>query len=127
MNIVVLQGALSSAPQVRELASGSLMVSLEVTTRTADGAVASAPIAWFDPPEVPAFVPGDEVVVVGVVRRRFFRTAAGATQSRTEVVATEVMATAQRRKVRRTLRAAVAALGGDDLGPVPGKRLRSQP
>ena len=84
MNLVVLRGTLSSEPVDRQLASGSTVWSLEVTSRTADG-VCSAPVAWVDPPHPPHVGSGDEVVVIGQVRRRFFR-AGGATQSRTEVV-----------------------------------------
>ena len=46
---------------------------------------------------------GAEVVVVGSVRRRFFR-AGGATQSRTEVVAEQVVAARRGRDVRRPSR-----------------------
>ncbi|MEI8239241.1 MAG: hypothetical protein WCI22_07430 [Actinomycetota bacterium] len=101
MNIVVLRGCLSSVPQLRTLASGSVLWSLEVTTRSVDGAL-SVPVAWFDPPVVPAFAGGAEVVVVGTVRRRFFRTAVG-TQSRTEVVAVEVLPVTARKRVQRAI------------------------
>jgi single-strand DNA-binding protein len=116
MNHVLLRGRLSSAPQVRELASGSSLWSLELTTDTPDGAW-SVPVAWFDPPAVPLFVSGDEVVVVGAVRRRFFRTSTG-TQSRTEVVATEVVAAAAKRKVRAAVRRASQRLGAMADGEV---------
>ena len=110
MNIVYLQGRLSSEPVVRELASGSRLLSLEVTTDTDTGA-ASVPVAWFDPPAGPDWSAGTEVAVRGVVKRRFFRGAAG-TQSRTEVVATDVCATAKRRQAQRLLEQAQSALGG---------------
>jgi single-stranded DNA-binding protein len=106
MNIVVLRGSLSSAPQHRDLPSGSVVWTLEVTTSTPSGNL-SVPVALFDPPAPPEFVPGDAVVVVGEVRRRFFRTGA-ATQSRTEVVAAEVVgarpAARARKVVERALR-----------------------
>jgi single-stranded DNA-binding protein len=110
MNIVYLQGRLSSEPVVRDLASGSRLLSLEVTTDTDSGA-ASVPVAWFDPPAVPDWSVGTEVVVHGMVKRRFFRGAAG-TQSRTEVVAHDVCAITKRRQVQRLLEAAQTALGG---------------
>ena len=72
MNVVVLRGTLSSDPIDRTLASGSTIWSLEVTTRTEEGAF-SVPVAWADPPHPPRVTAGDEVVVVGQVRRRFFR------------------------------------------------------
>lgn len=114
MNVVVLQGVLSSAPVSRQLASGSVAVSLELST-PADGpghGVASVPVAWFDPPVDVAWEAGTELVVLGTVRRRFFRTG-GLTQSRTEVVAEQVAPAGRRRSVDKVLRAAGLKLGGD--------------
>ncbi len=109
MNIVVLQGTLSSEPVVRELRSGSVVWSFEVTTRDGDGAASSVPVSWFDPVVPPQWGPGDEVVVRGAVRRRFFRSAGG-TQSWTEVVAEVVLAAGERRKVARAMERARAVL-----------------
>ncbi len=106
MNIVVLRGHLSSDPVLRTLASGSVLVTLELTT-TVDGAAASVPVAWIDPLDMGALAAGDELVVTGVVRRRFFRSA-GATQSRTEVVATAVVGARKRRQVRAAVAKALA-------------------
>ncbi len=116
MNHVLLVGRLSSRPQQRSLASGSVLWSLELTTDTPDGAW-SVPVACFDPPSELGFDAGDEVVVVGAVRRRFFRSAGG-TQSRTEVVATDVVATSARRKVQRLLRREAQRLGAVAGGEV---------
>ncbi len=116
MNVVVLQGVLSSAPVARTLASGSVVVSLELST-VVEGATASVPVSWFDPPAEVVWGPGAELVVAGTVRRRFFRSG-GATQSRTEVVATEVVEAARRRPVHRILQRAVARLGELDSGAV---------
>ena len=91
-NLVVLRGVLSRDPEVRELPSGDALVAYDVTVRPEAPAgeaprAESVPVAWFDPPAAAtAMAAGDEVVVVGRVRRRFFR-AGGATASRTEVVA----------------------------------------
>lgn len=112
MNIVVLSGRLSSDPQRRELASGSVLWSLEVSTETVHG-VASVPVAWFDPRTEPDWSSGAEVVVAGEVRRRFFRGAAG-TQSRTEVVASDVVLLRQRARVGRLIDRARSALGAHD-------------
>ena len=109
LNAVVLCGRLSSAPLERQLPSGSTLWSLEVSTEVAEGTL-SVPVAWFDPPNAPTFEAGDEIVVVGTVRRRFFRTAAG-TQSRTEVLAAEVAGVRSRRKVQRALQALATTLG----------------
>ena len=48
MNVVIIRGTLSSAPVARTLASGTAMLSLEVST-IVDGATVSVPVAWFDP------------------------------------------------------------------------------
>lgn len=109
MNVVFLQGRLSSDPVLRELASGSRVLSLEVSTST-DAGAANVPVAWFDPPVLPDWGAGVDVVVRGVVKRRFFRGASG-TQSRTEVVAAEVCEVTKRRQVQRILERTVNALG----------------
>lgn len=113
-NMVVLCGRLSSEPQWRELASGSVLWTLEVTTPSERGA-ASVPVALFDPAVEPTFAEGDEVYVVGEVRRRFFKGANG-TQSRTEVVASEVVRASQRAKVRASLRRLADVMGRADGG-----------
>lgn len=105
MNIVVLRGSLSSAPQHRDLPSGSVVWTLEVTTPTESGNL-SVPVALFDPAVAPELAPGAEVVVVGEVRRRFFR-AGGSTQSRTEVVATEVVTARPAARARKVIERAL--------------------
>jgi len=117
MNIVVLEGALSSTPVTRQLASGSVVVSLEVTTDI-DGVSASVPVAWFDPPAEVAWDAGQQLVIAGSVRRRFFRTG-GITQSRTEVVAADIVEAGKRRQVQRVLRLAAEKRGGQ---PTPAVR-----
>jgi single-strand DNA-binding protein len=102
-NIVFLRGTVAGEPRSRDLPSGSVVIQYEVTTRDEAG-TASVPVAWFDPPKVAVerHRAGDEVVVVGAVRRRFFRSG-GVTQSRTEVVAERVLAARQRREIERAL------------------------
>jgi single-strand DNA-binding protein len=113
MNVAVLVGALSSAPELRTLASGDVLAQLQITTRT-DGTTRSVPVSLFDPPDwLRALEPGDEVVVLGSVHRRFFR-AGAVTASRTEVVADRVQRARDRRGRERLLRAAHGAL--DSLG-----------
>lgn len=111
MNVVVLQGTLSSDPVSRTLASGSALVSLELTT-VVEGGNVSVPVAWFDPPSEVTWAAGEALVVVGTVRRRFFRNG-GLTQSRTEVVATDILPVGKKRQVRAAL-AKVAAVCGPD-------------
>ena len=110
-NVAVVQGRLSGAPRRRDLPSGSVLVELDVTTR-GEGGSSSVPVAWFDPGAVAdSLQAGDEVVVVGYVRRRFFRSAA-TTQSRTEVVAQRVVGASKRAQVGRILDDVAAAIAG---------------
>lgn len=112
-NVAIVQGRLSGAPRRRELPSGSVLVELDVTTR-GDGGSSSVPVAWFDPGALAATLQeGDDVLIVGYVRRRFFRTAAAVTQSRTEVVAQRVVGAAKRAQVGRALGEVMAVIGGE--------------
>jgi len=97
-NVVILRGRLSRTPEHRVLASGSVLLTADVTVRPPEGQADTVPVVWFDPPErALRFDQGDDIVAVGRVRRRFFR-AGGATVSRTEVVvSTMVSARAQAR------------------------------
>lgn len=109
VNVAVLRGVLSSPPRARELASGTSITLLEVTTRVADG-VATVPVVVTDADaQVTTLTAGDEVVVVGRVARRYFR-AGGVTQSRTEVVAQRVVRASRKQAVGRALRTASIAL-----------------
>lgn len=88
LDLAVLVGTLSSDPVEQTLPSGSVLLRYEVTVR--DRAPAdTVPVAWVDPRRPPSLTVGDRVVVVGRVRRRFFR-AGGVTRSATEVLATSV-------------------------------------
>lgn len=108
VNVAVVCGTITSEPRVRELPSGGVVTNIEVTTERAAGRV-SVPIVVHDR-EV-RFGEGDVVVVTGHVARRFFR-AGGVTQSRTELVADQIVRASQRRRVERAIARAVAALDG---------------
>ena len=110
-NLAVVVGLLTRPPERRPLPSGDDVVALELSVRRSDGPAESVPVAWLGaPPAASAWSVGDEVLVVGRIRRRFFR-AGGATQSRTEVVATTAVPTRQAAKARRTVAAALADSG----------------
>ena len=110
MNVVLLLGTLSRDPETRELPSGDLLLSFDLTTRVGTEPADSAPVVWFEPPDsAPPLAAGDLVVVVGRVRRRFFR-AGGTTQSRTEVVATRVVPARRRAQVNKAIDEAVDVL-----------------
>ncbi len=107
-NLSLVVGDLSRPPELRELPSGDHLLALEVTVSPPAGARESVPVVWpAAPVAASVWQPGDRLLVVGRVRRRFFR-AGGVTQSRTEVVATSVTPTRRAATVRRAVRAAIA-------------------
>ncbi|MDQ1533955.1 MAG: single-strand DNA-binding protein [Actinomycetota bacterium] len=109
LNLAVVRGEVSSPPEVRVLPSEAVLVQLQVTTRL-ESETLSTPIAVWNPPAwVEELEPGTEIVVVGRIRRRFFR-AAGATASRVELEADVVARATDRRRVRAALRKVNAAL-----------------
>lgn len=109
MNVVLLQGVLSSEPRERTLASGSTLIAWEVTTPDGDQK-RSVPVVWFDPTRTVRMVgAGDEVVVLGSVRRRFFR-AGGATTSRTEVIGSRAALSRRPKRADQIRDAAVARI-----------------
>lgn len=108
MNVVLMSGTLSRNPESRALPSGDVLLSFDLTTRSGDEKAHSAPIVWFEPPGAGASLgEGDHVLVVGQVRRRWFR-AGGATQSRTEVVADRVVPTRHTKRSRAAFDHALA-------------------
>lgn len=107
-NVVLLRGTLTSDPVVRSLPAGGTVTQLELTTRVADRAT-SVPVVVHG--ESVGFVAGDAVVVTGHVSRRFFR-AGGVTQSRTEVVAAEVIKATRTRTIERAVEGVVDLLTG---------------
>jgi single-strand DNA-binding protein len=110
INLVVVAGVLARPARDVELPSGSRLLSLEVTVRRREGPAEPVPVAWFDAPAwATALDQGTDVVVLGRVRRRFFR-AGGTTQSRPEVVAERVVRGGARTRVRALLDEAAAAL-----------------
>jgi single-strand DNA-binding protein len=102
MNVVVLRGRLSRPPEHRELPSGDSLVAYEVTVEREGEKAESVPVVCFGESAASDLEPDTEVVVVGRVRRRFFR-AGGSTQSRTEVVADGVVPARYTKRVARLL------------------------
>lgn len=107
MNVTIIRGTLSRPPDTRVLPSGSTVVSYDVTVRPDDGPTETVPVSWFEPPVTASRLgEGDEVLVTGRVRRRFFR-AAGRTQSRTDVVADIVVRVSARVRAAKALQGAL--------------------
>jgi single-strand DNA-binding protein len=116
-NVVVLAGRLARPAERRELPSGDSMVAYQVTVVPTAGRAESVPVVWFGAPPSAADRDVDEnVVVIGRVRRRFFRSG-GVTQSRTEVVADTVLPARYSARVRTALAGAVARL--EEAGGAP--------
>jgi hypothetical protein len=115
VNLAVVRGHLSSAPEARTLPSGRELVVLQITTRPAAGAI-SVPVAMWDPPAwLVALDAGAELVAVGTVRRRFYR-AGATTASRVELEASLVGRATDRRRIdvaQRRIHEALEGLEGD--------------
>ncbi len=106
MNLVVLVGRLARPAEQRELPSGDRLVAYELTVARPGARAEGVPVVWLEAPPSAADHDVDELVlVIGRVRRRFFR-AGGATQSRTEVVADVVVPTRLAKRARAALAAA---------------------
>ena len=105
VNVSVLRGPISGAPEIRSLKSGRRIATLAVRTTAGDGRNTSVPVTMWDPPAwVETLASDDDVLVVGRVRRRFFRTGTGGSGARTDVEA-EVLAQARdRRRLTSSLR-----------------------
>jgi single-strand DNA-binding protein len=117
LNIVVLEGRLTRPAELRLLPSGDRLVALELSVAREGARAESVPVVWPEPPAAAASLDVDQVVVVvGRVRRRFFR-AAGLTQSRTEVVADVVVPARQAKRARTALAHAAALLEGAGAPP----------
>jgi len=109
-NMVALVGRLARPAEARELPSGDRLVAYEVTIARPGARAEGVPVVWLGAPASAADHDVDEtVVVVGRVRRRFYR-AGGATQSRTEVVADVVVPTRHTKRARAALDGARARL-----------------
>jgi hypothetical protein len=110
MNVVVLRGVASSDARRQSLPCGSQPLQIELTTCDDRGAT-TVPVAWFDAPASAKVSTGDERVVLGRVRRRFFRTG-NATTSRTEVLAERVVPASRATAASGMVERAIGLLGG---------------
>ncbi len=114
-NVVALVGRLARPAEWRELPSGDRLVAYEVTVERPGDKAEGVPVVWLGAPAAAAdHDVGERVVVVGRVRRRFFR-AGGSTQSRTEVVAETVVSARHGKRARGALERARGVLD-DALG-----------
>jgi single-strand DNA-binding protein len=94
--MAIIIGNLAKPAEVRSLPSGVSIANFDLVVPQVDGTPDTVPVALFDPPPETSeqWAPGEPLLVVGRVRRRFFRVGPS-TQSRTEVVAEKVVPISQ--------------------------------
>ena len=118
MNVCIIQGRLTRPPEQRVVGDDRTLVTYEVGVDRPEGGTESVPVIWEAAPAVAVDLDVDtEVVVVGRVRRRWFRSG-GATQSRTEVVAEGVV---PRRSAKRVAKLVGDALSAADQATSPSR------
>jgi single-strand DNA-binding protein len=110
VNLSVVCGPCSAAPEVRLLESGTRLATLAVRCPTGDERATSVPVTVWDPPAwVEALEPGDPVVVVGRLRRRFYQRPGGV-GARVDIEAELIGRARERRRVDAAVRKAETAL-----------------
>jgi len=113
LNLAVVRGPLSSAPDLRTLPSGTEVANLAIRTPV-EGTATSVPVTLWDPPAwIADLAAGDELLVLGAVRRRFYR-AGAATGSRVDVEASFVARPGKRQlgAFTRRIQASLGELAG---------------
>jgi single-strand DNA-binding protein len=112
-NLALLCGPCSGPAEIRVLESGTRLATLAVRCPTGAGAddpATSVPVTLWDPPAwVESLAAGDEVVVVGRMRRRFYQRPGGV-GSRVDVEADLVGRARDRRRIDAALRKVHEAL-----------------
>lgn len=110
LNLGVLCGECATPPEVRVLGSGSRLATFALRCPAGDGLATSVPVTAWDPPAwLETVPPGERLVVVGRLRRRFFQRPGGV-GSRVDVEAELVGRARDRRRVDTALRRAERAL-----------------
>jgi len=114
VNVSVLCGECSAPPEVRVLESGSRLATLALRCPAGDERATSVPVTVWDPPAwLETVDPGERLVVVGRLRRRFFQRPGGV-GSRVDVEAETIGRARDRRRLesaRRRAERALEALG----------------
>ncbi len=116
MNVCIVQGRLTRPPEQRVVGSGRSLVTYELAVDRPEGGTETVPVVWDGAPARALDLDVDaEVVAAGRVRRRWFRTG-GATQSRTEVVAVEVISARSTKRVAKLVSDAFTAVSRAGAG-----------
>ena len=112
VNLALVTGTCSGPADVRVLASGTRVAALSVRSPAPDRRFTSVPVTVWDPPAwVETLEAGERVVVVGALRRRFYRSGAGVS-SRVDLEATGLARARDGRRVRTLLARAAALIDG---------------
>lgn len=112
-NLALIRGEIRRDPEFVTLATGEEVLVCDITVRGAATPAESVPVVWIDPPLTASRLSaGDDVVVVGRIRRRFFR-AGGSTASRTELCADRILRARAVARVRAAVGAALAPIDAD--------------
>lgn len=110
MNTTIVVGECPREPEVRMLPSGTHLVTFNLRAERPDGGRTSVPVTVWEPPTwLESLDPGEELAVLGWVRRRFYRTGDGGTGSRVEIEAEAVARTSDKRRMAALRRRAVHA------------------
>lgn len=110
MNVTVLKGNLAGSPETRSLPTGRELAMIQLVTHVGTGTF-SVPVAVWDPPAwLIALDGGVELLVIGSVRRRFYRVGT-TTASRVEVESSFVCRADDDRRMVKGAAAFASALG----------------
>jgi single-stranded DNA-binding protein len=110
VNLSVVCGPCSTVPEIRVLESGTRLASLSVRCPGTDEHATSVPVTVWDPPAwIETLEPGDVVVVVGRLRRRFYQRPGGV-GSRVDLEAGSIGRARERRRLDAAIRRAHATL-----------------
>ncbi len=118
LNFAILVGVLSSEVETREIQDRGEVATLQVRVSSLDGVTTVPVTMWAPPAWLLAAGEGTPVLVVGKVRRRFWRTPVGTTGSRVGVEATSVTRDGPRQRASLAKRAD-AILASAALTPLP--------
>jgi hypothetical protein len=102
VNLALVRGVASGPPELRTLASGRRLATFAVKTHALEPPATSVAVAVWDPPAwLEAIDRGDELVVTGCLRRRFYPSVTGALAARVELEASLVGRGSDARKLQR--------------------------
>lgn len=100
VNVGIVVGMCSGEPEIRELSSGTVVANLSLRSTARGGETTSVPVTVWEPPAwLETVSAGEELAVLGAIRRRFYKLISGGTGSRVDVEAELVVRTSDRRRV----------------------------